>query len=704
MRTIRFVHLAVAAFMLVGCAGPKTVDTKKIPKEFVEFGGTRVDNYYWLSKHDDPEVIAHLQAENTYTDEMLKGSEEIQKTIFDELIARIEQRYESLPHKVNGYWYYIRYEEGKQYPLYCRKKETMAAREEVFLDVPELAAGHQIYLVRGYSVSPTNEWVAYGVDTSGGRRCDLFLLNLYSEERSPEVITNTSGGYVWANDGKTLFYVLNDHTVRAYKVMRHALGTDPSIDEPVFVESDSTFEISLSASRDNKYLFLTSGDTEPRESYYMMADAPRIPPILVQRRQKNLVYSMNDYEGDTFYILTNQAAQNFRLVRAPIRNPGIVNWKDLIPHRSDALLVDADVFKNYIVADQRIDGLPRILVFDRTTGGSHYVDLKEESYVANAYPATDAFDLDSIRYSYSSLTTPRSDFLYDLRTGKKTLLKQEKIGGGYDGTLYSTRRVWATAGDSVRVPISVVYRTSLFKRDGSNPALLYAYGSYGANTDPYFNASVISLLDRGFLFAIAHIRGGQEMGRQWYEEGKLLKKKNTFSDYISCAQFLVDEKYTSASRLFANGGSAGGMLMGAVINMRPDLFRGVLAEVPWMDVVTDMFNPDLPLTTLEYGEWGNPHIRDQYEYMLSWSPYDNVRPAVYPAILATGGLNDTQVPYYSPAKWVAKVREFNRGTEPVLFKCNMGAGHGGESGRFERQRLTALKYAFIVSVLNGKLP
>jgi oligopeptidase B len=430
-----------------------------------------------------------------------------------------------------------------------------------------------------------------------------------------------------------------------------------------------------------------------------MADRIDAPPVVIQPRQKDVLYSVLDHEGDQFFIRTNDHAKNFKLVRTPIRSPGMKSWKDVLPHRSDALLEQAEVFTDYIVAEQKIGGLSQILVINRRTGKSGYVEFKEQAYVANMYPATDAYDLDSIRYSYTSLTTPRSDYRYNLATGEKVLLKQEKVGGGYDATQYETRRIWATAHDSVRVPISIVYKKSLFKNDGSNPMLLYAYGSYGASSDPYFNSSVISLLDRGFVYGIAHIRGGQEMGREWYEGGKLMKKKNTFTDFIRCAETLVKEKYTSPGRLFANGGSAGGMLMAAITNMRPDLFRGILAEVPWTDVITDSENPDLPLTTLEYDEWGNPAIKEQYEYLLTWSPYDNVKDARYPAILATGGVHDTQVPYFSPAKWVAKIREHNKGHNPVLFKVNMGAGHSGESGRFERQKLTALKYAFMLDLV-----
>jgi len=690
------------AVLITGCAQPEPPRAKKAPKEFVEFGNKRIDDYFWLSNRSDSSVIQHLRAENAYTEAMLKHTEGLQKTIYDELVARIEQKYESLPSRENGYWYNIRYEEGKQYPLYCRRKGERTATEEIFLDVPSMAAGHQIYIVRGYTVSPGNSWLAYGIDTSGNRRSSLYLKNLATSVMSPEVIPNTSGNYEWGNDNKTLFYVENDHTVRAYRVMRHTLGTDPATDREVYREADSTFGVGLSSTRDHKYIFIASGSTLTSEWRYFPADRPDEAPVTVQPRQHDVLYGLDDHEGDQFYIYTNKDAKNFKLVRAPIRNPTMKNWQDVIPHRADALLQRAVVFTDYIVGQQRLGGLTQILVIDRKKRQSHYVEFKEQAYVANMSAATDAYDLDSIRFSYSSLTTPRSEYMYNLATGERALLKRDKVEGGFDGSLYETGRITATAGDGVKVPISYVYRKSLFKKDGSNPMLLYAYGSYGSTMEPYFNSSVISLLDRGFAYGIAHIRGGQEMGRQWYEDGKLLKKKNTFADFIACAEYLVDQKFTSKVRLFANGGSAGGMLMGAITNMRPDLFRGILAEVPWMDVITDMENPDLPLTTLEYDEWGNPAIKEQYDYLLTWSPYDNVKDEAYPAIFATGGLNDTQVPYFSPAKWVAKVREHNRGKNPVLFKVNMGAGHSGESGRFERQKLTAMKYAFMLDLVGGK--
>lgn len=694
-----FLPAVLASILLFGCGRPEQVKTKKVPKTFVEFGHERVDDYYWLNNPADNAVIEHLNLENAYTEAMLKHTGQSQKTIYDELVGRIEQRYESLPVKGQGYWRYIRYEQGKQYPIYCRKNDSLTAAEEVFLDVPAMAEGHQIFMVRGYAFSPNNRWLAYGIDTSGDRRSVLHIKDLSDGRHSPEVVPNTSGNYQWANDNTTLYYVLNDPTVRAYKVMRHKLGTDPLTDREVYRETDSTFEVSLSATKDHAYLFIISGSTLSSEWRSLDAGNPEAPPVIIQPRQKDLLYSVLDHEGKVLFIHTNKDAKNFKLVQSPFTSPGMKNWKDVLPHRPDALLEQAAVFTRYIVAQHKINGLPQILVIDRRTKQERYVDFGEQAYVADFYAATDASDLDSIRFSYSSLTTPQSDYYYSLSSGRKLLLKQDRIGGGYDPSLYETQRIWTTSPDSVRVPLSIVFRKNLFRHDGSNPMLLYAYGSYGASTDPAFNSPVISLLDRGFVFGIAHIRGGQEMGRQWYEDGKVLKKKNTFIDFVSSAQHLVDHKYTSAERLFANGGSAGGMLMGAVINMRPDLFRGVLAEVPWMDVITDSENPDLPLTTLEYGEWGDPGIKEHYEYLLTWSPYDNVQDATYPAIFATGGLHDTQVPYFSPAKWVAKVREHNLGTNPVIFKVNMGAGHSGESGRFERLKLTAMKYAFMLDLL-----
>jgi oligopeptidase B len=674
---------------------------KKIPKEFNEQGNRRTDNYFWLSNSSDSTVINHLKDENAYTVGMLKHTEKTQKAIYDELVSRIDQKYESLPVKANGYWYYIRYEEGKQYPLHCRKKDKLDAPEEIMINVNELATGKQIYLVRGKSISRDNNWIAYAADTSGDRRSTIYIKNINTGQYAPDKISNTSG-LAWANDNKTLYYTLNDHTVRSYKVMKHMMGNDPATDIELYVEKDSTYSVELSASKDNRYIFITSSSTTTTEARWLDANNPASDPVIIQPRTKDLLYYPAYYEGNLFHITTNKDAKNFKLVTAPIATPGMSNWKDLLPKRDSSLLEDVEVLQNYIVAQYKTRGLSEIDVINRKDNSSYKVDFGEEAYVADMSMATDAYNSDSIRYNYQSLTTPPSDYGYNLVTKQKQLLKQQKVGGGFDASKYETKRLWAKVTDGTMVPISIVYKKNTFQKDGSSPLLLYAYGSYGISTDPYFNSSVISLLDRDFVYAIAHVRGGQEMGRYWYEDGKLLKKKNTFTDFIDCAQFLVGEKYTSSDKLFANGGSAGGMLMAGVANMRPDLFRGILAEVPWTDVITDMFNTDLPLTTLEYDEWGDPNKKEYYDYMLSWSPYDNVKKTNYPAIFATGGLNDTQVPYFSPAKWVQKLRENNTGTNPVLFKCNMGAGHGGESGRFERQKLTALKYAFMLDLLEKK--
>jgi oligopeptidase B len=680
-------------------AQPSPPSIKKEPKIFKEHGGERVDNYFWLSNPSDTNVINHLKSENAYVDAYLKSTEDLQKKLYDELVARIPQKDQSLPTKRNGYWYYSRFEEGKQYPYIVRKKQSTTAPEEILLDVPKMAENHKIYLVRGNAMAKDNEHLLYGVDTAGGRRMTLYIKDVSKGSLYPESISNTSGNYAWFRDNKTFYYVLNDHTVRSYKVMRHVIGSDPSTDKEIYTEKDSTYSVSLSTPKNGRYIFINSSSTNTNESRYVDAGDPNATPRLIQPRTTGLEYSPDYFEGSLFHIYTNKDAKNFKFVTAPISDPSVANWKDVIPGTDKAFLQGVEVLKNYYVTQSKENGLTQIRYFDRKANKWHQVNFGQEDYVAEMSVATDDYATDSIRFYFSSLSTPGAEYLYNLKTEQKKLLKQQKVGGGFNASLYETKRIWSTSGDGTKVPVSIVYRKDKFKKDGTRPLLLYAYGSYGANIDPYFNGSVISLLDRGVTYAIAHIRGGQEMGREWFEQGRILHKKNTFIDYVDAAQFLVNEKYTSPDRLFANGGSAGGMLMGAVTNMRPDLFKAVIAEVPWMDVITDMFNTDLPLTTLEYDQWGDPNKKEYYDYMLTWSPLDNVRPAKYPAILATGGLNDTQVPYFSPAKWVAKVRENNLGNNPVLFKVNMGAGHGGESGRFERQKLTALKYAFLLNQL-----
>ncbi len=673
--------------------------TKKEAKVFKEHGGRRTDDYYWLNNPKDSNVINHLRAENVYTDAYLKPTEDLQKKLYDELVARIPGKDQSLPTKRNGYWYYTRFEEGKQYPFYARKKGTTAAKEEIILDVPKLAAGHQIFLVRGTAIAPDNNHYLYGIDTSGDRRTNLHIKQLSTGVLLPETISNTSGNYAWNNDNKSFYYVLNDHTVRAYKVMRHVVGTDPSADKEIFTERDSTYSIAISKSKNSRYIFINSSSTNTNESRYLDAHNAAAAPVIIQPRTEGLEYTPAYYEGSNFHILTNKDAKNFKYVTAPISSPNVQNWKDVIPANNKAYLEGVEVLKNYIVVQTKENGLSQIKILDRKTGKWKPVAFGQEDYVASMYTATDDYALDSIRYYFTSLSTPAAEYMYNLKNGQKKLLKQQNVGKAFNASLYQTKRIWSTSSDGTKVPVSIVYRKDKFIKNGSNPLMLYAYGSYGANSDPYFSSSVISLLDRGISYAIAHIRGGQEMGRDWFEEGRILKKKNTFIDFVDAAQHLVNEKYTSPDKLFANGGSAGGMLMGAITNMRPDLFKGIIAEVPWMDVITDMYNADLPLTTLEYDQWGDPNKKEHYDYMKSWSPQDNIKRANYPAIFATGGLNDTQVPYFSPAKWVAKIRENNTGSNPVLFRVNMGAGHGGESGRFARQKLTAQKFSFLLQQL-----
>jgi oligopeptidase B len=691
------VALCFAANAQQPLTAPKT---KKVPKVFSEHSTTRTDDYYWLNNPKDTAVIPHLEAENAYTAAYLKPTEPLQKKIYDELVGRIEQKYQSLATQRKGYWYYNRFEEGGQYPLYCRKKGTLAASEEVFLNANALAKGHKTYQVRGYNISGDGKWLAYGIDTTGSRRCALYLKNIASGTVLPEVVYNTSGNYAWSGDMKTMYYVLNDPTVRAHKVMQHTAGTDVANDKEMYTEKDSTFDVSVNASLNGRFIFIRTASKNSNEVRYLDAQNAEVGWVLIQPRMAGVEYHPEYHDGNIFYIATNYKAENFKMVIEPIESPGIAHWKDLIPHKADAYLENVYVLKKYLVCQYQQASLAKIKVINRTTNTSYDVDFKENAYDAAMAASTDDYNTDSIRYTYTSLTTPGSQYRYNLATRHATLLKQEKVGGGYTASLYQTVRVWVKARDGDMVPMSVVYKKSLFKKDGTNPMLLYAYGSYGASSYPTFDASVISLLDRGFVYGIAHIRGGQEMGRYWYmQQGRLFHKKNTFTDYVDCAQYMIDNKYAAPDKLFANGVSAGGMLMGAVINLRPDLFRGVLAEVPWMDVITDMLDTSLPLTTLEYEEWGDPNKKDYYDYMLTWSPYDNVKKAKYPAIFATGGLNDTQVPYFSPAKWVAKVRENNTGDAPVLFKVNMGAGHSGDSGRFDRQKLTALKYAFMLNLL-----
>jgi oligopeptidase B len=701
------VLIASAIILFVFYAGPackekareelKPPVAEKIAKELTIHGHTRIDNYYWLNERDNPKVVEYLKAENAYKEAVMKHTEALQEKLYNEMVARIKQTDMSVPYKDQGYYFYTRFEEGKEYPVYCRKKESMDAAEEVLLNVNEMAKGYNYYSVSGLSVSPDNSLLAYGVDTVSRRKYTIYFKNLNTGEILPDNIPNTTSSAAWANDNKTVFYTSKDETLRPYKIFKHVLGTDISADKEIFHEKDTTFDAYAYKTKSKKYIFIASASTLSNEYRYLDADKPDGQFKIIQPRERDLEYSADHYQ-DKFYILTNYSnAKNFKLMEAPIDKPTKENWVELIPHRDDVFLQNFEVFKNHLVLSERKNGLTqlRVMSWDKTT--DHYLDFGEETY--SAYIAFNPeFDTPLLRYAYTSLTTPNSQFDYDMNTREKKLLKQEEVLGGFDSNNYHAERLYATAQDGVKVPISLVYRKGL-KKNGKNPCLLYGYGSYGSSMNPGFSSTRLSLLDRGFVFAMGHIRGGQEMGRSWYEDGKLLKKKNTFTDYIACADHLVAEKFTNPEKLFAMGGSAGGLLMGAVVNLRPELFKGVIAGVPFVDVVTTMLDSSIPLTTSEFDEWGNPNVKEYYDYMLSYSPYDNVEAKDYPVMLVTTGLHDSQVQYWEPAKWVAKLRELKTDKNILLLHTEMEAGHGGVSGRFKRLRETALEYAFILDLI-----
>ena len=679
---------------------PEPPVAEKIPKELTIHGDIRVDNYYWLKERENPKVIEYLTAENEYRDAVMKHTESFQKKLYDEIVGRIKKTDMSVPYKDSGYYYYSRYEEGGEYPVYCRKKETMEAEEEILLNVNEMAKGHAYYSVAGFSVSTDNNLIAFGVDTVSRRKYTIHFKNLKTGEILPDQIPVTSGRAAWTNDNKTVFYAAKDETtLRSYKIMKHVLGTDPSSDKEVFEEKDVTFDTYVYKSRSKKYVFIGSGSTLSDEYRFLDADNPDGKFKIIQPREKDLLYGVDHYK-DKFYIRTNYKAENFRLMATPVSKTTKENWKEVIPHRDDVLLQGFEVFKGFLVVNERISGLPNLRIMRWDKKDEHYLDFGEETY--SAYISYNPeFDTDVLRYGYSSMTTPNSVFDYNMNTKEKTLLKQQEVLGDFDSNNYHAERLYATAGDGTKIPISLVYRKGL-EKNGDNPLLLYGYGSYGASMNANFGSSRLSLLDRGFVYAIAHIRGGQEMGRYWYEEGKLLKKKNTFTDFIDCAEHLIAEKFTNPDKLFAQGGSAGGLLMGAVVNMRPDLFKGVIAAVPWVDVITTMLDPSVPLTTGEYDEWGDPNKKEYYDYMLSYSPYDNVEAKDYPSMLVTTGLHDSQVQYFEPAKWVAKLRALKTDNNILILDTDMESGHGGASGRFRRYKRTALQYAFILDQVGIK--
>ncbi|MDF1574898.1 MAG: S9 family peptidase [Bacteroidales bacterium] len=669
----------------------------KKPRELTIHGHTRIDNYYWLRERENPEVIAYLEEENAYREELMKGTAQFQKDLFDEIVGRIKQDDESVPYKENGYFYYTRYEEGREYPIFCRKKESLEADEEILANVNEMAEGHSYYQVGGLSVSPDNRYMAIGIDTVSRRKYTIYIKDLETGTMLEDQIPLTTGGASWAGDSKTLFYTRkDDETLRSKAIFRHVRGSDASEDVLVFEETDETFSTIVYKSKSQAYMMIACFSTLTTEFRVLPSDKPEGEFRVVQPRERGLEYNISHF-GDHFYIITNLDATNFRLMKTPVERTGKENWAEVIPHREDVFLEGLEIFKEYLVLDERREGLTRLRVIPWDGSEEHYIDMGEEVYTASI-SVNPEFDSDVLRYRYSSLTTPNTVLDYHLANKEKTVLKQDEVlGGTFDPASYEAKRIYATADDGKKIPMSIVYRRGT-ELNGANPTLLYGYGSYGHTMDPGFRSYRLSLLDRGFIFAIAHIRGSQVYGRPWYEDGKLLKKMNTFTDFNDCAEHLIREKYTSPEHLYAMGGSAGGLLMGAVINLQPELYRGVIAAVPFMDVVTTMLDEDIPLTTSEYDEWGNPNEKEYYDYMLSYSPYDQVEAKDYPNLLVTTGLHDSQVQYWEPAKWVAKLREMKTDDNLLLMYCNMETGHGGASGRFEQFRETAMEYAFLFSL------
>ncbi|MGH7570179.1 MAG: S9 family peptidase [Gemmatimonadales bacterium] len=666
------------------------------PTELRMHGHVRTDEYYWLRERENPEVIRYLEAENAYTDAMTAHTKALQERLFEEIKARIKQTDVSVPYRQGGYFYYTRFVEGKNYPIYARKRGSLDAREQVILDGNALGEGKPFFQVMGWQVSSGENLLAFAVDTIGRRIATIRVKNLTTGALLPDVIPNVTGNLAWAEDNRTLFYTKQDSvTLRWHRIYRHVLGTDPARDQLVFDETDETFNAFVFKTKSRRYVMIASSQTLADEYRYIDARQPAGAFRVFLPRRRGHEYGV-DHFGDGFYIRTNDGARNFRLMRTPVGRTDRANWQEVIPHREDVFLQGFEIFKDHLVVSERKNGLVQLRVRPWSGAAEHYLDFGEPAYFASI-GTNPEFDTRILRFGYSSLTTPSSTYDYDMETRQKTLLKREEVLGGFDPANYVTERTYATARDGIRVPVSLVYRKGVERRFPA-PTLLYGYGSYGSSSEPTFSSLRLSLLDRGFVYAIAHIRGGQELGRQWYEDGKLLKKKNSFTDFIDVAAHLVARGYTAPDRLFAQGGSAGGLLIGAVVNLRPDLFKGAIATVPFVDVVTTMLDASIPLTTGEYDEWGNPNDSAYYRYMLSYSPYDNVARKAYPNLLVTAGLHDSQVQYFEPAKWVARLRAMKTDTNRLLLKTNMEAGHGGASGRYQRWREIAFQYAFLLDL------
>lgn len=694
---------ALLVFSLLGCqqevteVANSTVPMARVsPHEMEEHGNTRVDNYYWLRERDNPEVIDYLEAENAYARASMAHTQALQDELLAELQGRLQQDDASVPYRLDDYFYYTRFSEGQEYPIHCRKKGSLDAAEEILVDGNELAEGHGFFAMPTVRASSAHDVLAFATDTVGRRIYTLRFKDLVTGEILEDLIPEVTPNFAWAEDNKTLFYAKQDpQTLRFDRIYRHTLGTNTADDMLVYEETDDTFFTFVRKSKSRDYMLVGSRQTLSTEFRTIDAYAPESTPVIFEPRTRGHEYEI-DHLGDYFYIRTNDAAPDFRLMRTSVGGAPREDWEEVIGHRDDVLLEGFELFDDYLVVNERVGGLNQLRIRPWSGEGEHYIDFDEPAYSAfigiNPDPGTSV-----LRYGYASLTTPKSVYDYDMATQAKALRKQEVVLGGFERDNYTSERIEAIARDGTRVPVSLVYRKG-FEKDSTSPLLLYGYGSYGASMDARFNSSAVSLLDRGFVYAIAHIRGGQELGRAWYEDGKLDKKMNTFTDFIDVGDHLVKEGYADPKRVFALGGSAGGLLMGAVANMRPDLFKGMVAAVPFVDVVTTMLDDSIPLTTGEYDEWGNPNERDAYDYMLAYSPYDNVAKQRYPNLLVTTGLHDSQVQYWEPAKWVAKLRAMKTDTNRLILRTNMDAGHGGKSGRFRRFEEQAYTYAFLLDL------
>ena len=676
----------------------KPPQAKIIPTKLEKFNDIRIDNYFWMNDRENPEVIDYLNKENQYYQVMTAHTNDFQKELFEEMKSRIKEDDQSVPYLYNGYYYITRFEIGSDYPIYSRKKGSLSANEEIMFNCNELAKGHKYFKLGGLSVSSDNQYVAFALDTIGRRIYTIQIKNLVTGEIFADKIENTTGDSTWANDNLTLFYTRQDEqTLRSDKVFKHKLNTDAVNDILVYFEKDDTFSVEVTKEKSKKYIVISSSSTMTTEFRTLKADQPDSEFKVFQKRVRGLEYDIAHF-GDHFYVLTNKDnATNFKLMKTPELATAKENWIDLIPHREEVLIEDIDIFRDFLVVTERFNGLNTIRIMPWGGEGAYYLPFESETYTA--YTSTNVdFDTDILRYGYQSMATPASIIDFNMKTKEKQIMKeQEVLGGNFDKNNYTEERVWATTQDGTKVPISMVYRNEL-KKDGNNPLMQYAYGSYGYSMDVTFSSTRLSLLDRGFIFAIAHVRGGEDLGRQWYEDGKLLNKKNTFTDFIDCSNYLIAEKYTSSSHLYAEGGSAGGLLMGVIANMAPKLYNGIIAQVPFVDVVTTMLDDTIPLTTGEYDEWGNPNIKKYYNYIKSYSPYDNIKAQDYPSMYVSTGLHDSQVQYWEPAKWVAKLRFLKTDNNSIYLDTNMNAGHGGASGRFEALKELAKEFSFLLDL------